>query len=309
MPLAVASRATALTLLALATLASVGLTSPRVAAQEAETEGDWPDGKWQVAFDAIGATVHVPVPVRRPTATGSTVTIEDAKIGARSFSLGASYGITESFRVGVQLPWTSSSIEVAGFSRTTSSFGNLEVDGWYERALGELAAVTFGLGLAGGGQGKSSSTSQTDADRSASNHAASGAHGRSFDARYESGRSSVVPSIELDWFRNGVQLEPYLRAQLLHDVTGEAPNPNVVTTETGARVAYRWWGVLDTGLRAWWFAIPVGNEGTRSSIALEPELRARVGHFTPLLGVIVPVYGPLTSPRVVAGELGVSVDF
>ena len=101
MPLAVASRATALTLVGLTTLASVALLPARAAAQEAETEGDWPDGKWQVAFDAIGATVHVPVPVRRPAATGTTVTIEDAKISARSFSLGASYGISESFRVGV----------------------------------------------------------------------------------------------------------------------------------------------------------------------------------------------------------------
>jgi len=286
-------------------LIAVAVVSRAASAQEAEVEGDWPEGKWQIDFDAIGATVHVPVTL--PTTSGPTTA--DAKLATQSLSLGASYGITDAFRVGVQLPWTHSTIEVAGLSRSATSIGNAELDGWFEHAWSETISATYGLGIAGGGQGKSTSTAQDDRDRAAANRAASNARGYSFDARYESGRSSAIPSIEVDFFRRGVQVEPYFRLQLLHDVTGEQPNPNVVTTELGARVAYRFWNTLDTGVRAFWFAIPGGNvDHVGSSVVVEPELRARFGPVTPLLGVLVPVAGPFTNPRIVAGELAVNVD-
>lgn len=284
---------------------AVALVAARASAQEAEVEGDWPEGKWQIDFDAIGATVHLPVTI--PTATGSTTA--DAKLTTQSLSLGASYGITEAIRVGVQLPWTHSTIAIGNVSRSATSIGNAELDGWYEHPWSETISATYGLGLAGGGQGKSTSTDQTDRDRAATNRAASNARGYTFDARYESGRSSAIPSIEVDFFQRGVQIEPYFRLQVLHDVTGDQPNPNVVTTELGARLAYRWWNKLDTGVRAWWFAIPGGNiDHVSSSVVLEPELRARFGPVTPLLGVLVPLAGPFTNPRILAGELAVNVD-
>jgi len=289
-----------------AATASISLLARSAGAQEAEVEDDWPEGKWQFVFDALAATVKPDVQVPQPDGTTTT---ENAKVTAQSASLGASYGITDHWRVGLQLPWTTATIQVAGISRSVTSFGNAELDGWYQHDWSPEVTATYGLGLAGGGQGKSTSNAQTDQDRALINQAISDARGYAFDARYTSGRSSAIPSMEVDWFHRGLQVEPYLRLQFLHDVTGDQPNPNVTTSEIGARLAYRWWRVLDTGLRTWWFAIPGGNvEHVASSFVVEPELRGRIGPVTVLLGLLVPVAGPYANPRIVSGELGVQLD-
>ena len=276
-------------------------------AQEAEVEGDWPDGKWQFELDGIGTSVHATVLVPQ---AGGGVQPADAKIIAQSASLGASYGITDHWRVGLQLPWSRATIQVAGLSRSTTSFGNAELDGWFEHDWTKEISATYGLGVAGGGQGKTTSNDKTDQDRALTNQAIANARGYAFDARYQSGRSSAIPSMEVDWFHRGFQVEPYLRVQILHDVTGDAPNKNVVTTELGTRFAVRWWNKLDTGFRTWWFAIPGGNvDHVESSFVVEPELRARFGPVTPLVGVLVPIAGPYASPqRYVSGELGIALD-
>jgi hypothetical protein len=63
-------------------------------------------------------------------------------------------------------------------------------------------------------------------------------------------------------------------------------------------------------LRYWVDWVPVGlSKGDRQiALAGAPEVRAHVGPLTVLLGLVVPIVGPQTSPRIVSGELALVLD-
>ncbi len=137
--------------LALATLALVLVpTSAR-----ADEEDDGPNGSFETSVDWLFSSVRVPIVTITTAPDGTPLRTEDeAKVFVRNVTASASFHFLDHYRVGLSLPWTSSTIAVSGDggdrrSRGATSFGNAELDAWFDHAPFPHTQLVYGLGFSG----------------------------------------------------------------------------------------------------------------------------------------------------------------
>ncbi len=278
-------------------------------------DDDEADGRFQASLDWIVSTVHVPIVTVSPGATATdppTRTEEDARVFVRNVTASASYKLSSHLRAGLLLPWTASTIAVGDrMSRGATSFGNLELDGFYEHSPFPHATLVYSLGLSGvSAQGTSGDPgTQATSDQDATNRAVTAAGGRLESARFSPGHYAFIASATFSYRRHGWSFEHYVRTEDIRDAAAQTQQRDTLKSESGLRIARRFWK-LEGALRAWVDWIPIGLRlGNRDlASALAPELRLRAGAVTTTLAVIVPVVLPQPGPRIVSGQLTLTLD-
>jgi hypothetical protein len=281
----------------------------------ADDDDDDADGRFQASMDWIVSTVHVPIVAITPGATPSdppTRTEEDARVFVRNVTASVGYKFTPHLRAGLLLPWTASTITVGDrTSRGATSFGNLELDGFYEHSPFPHATLVYAIGTSGvSAQGSSGSASdQAASDQDATNRAVTAAGGRLESARFSPGHYAFIASVAFSYRRHGWSLEHYLRTEDIRDQAAQSQQRDTLKNESGLRFARRF-GRFEPGLRGWIDWIPIGPRlGDRQiASAVAPDVRARFGPVTTTLALILPLVGPQTSPRIVSGQLTLALD-
>jgi hypothetical protein len=291
-------------------LASVATFARTASAADEPAESD---PNFEASLDSLTSVVHVPIVTVGTAPDGSaTRTTEDAKVFVRNVTAAVSYRFLEHLRVGLSVPWTSSTIKVGDrVSRGATSFGNTELDLGYEHTPFTDVQLAYGLGFSGvTAEGDDSGANdQASSDQDATNRAVSAAGGRAVNAKFEPHHYAVILGVGLQFHRSAWELEPYLRVTMLRDTTQAPLHRTTLQDELGARVARRI-GKFAPGLRTFVDWVPVGlTDGDRNvALAVVPEGRGYFGPFTVVLGVVVPVIVPRGGPAIVAGELGLVLD-
>ncbi len=245
----------------------------------------------------------------------------EARTQTESLILSAGYGVTRHVTLGARLPLTYGSFAEDGRqSRGAGAVGNVELEAEYERELTERLGFVFALGIAlptAQGNELPSADEATrlgpsadlDAlDRFALNRAAASSRGFEENALYEPKHLGVIPKVGLEIRVGKLQIDPYVKLESLFATTKDQPHSYTGELVLGARAAYRVASRLDLGVRAW-ANVPVSGSDVTTVVAVEPEARLHLGSWTPRLGVIVPVAGPLTDPRFVGVRLGLAASF
>jgi hypothetical protein len=288
------------------------------AAPEGEGRRPEREPKAMVALDMVLGWGRVPFAVQnlpQPGQPAVTYTRSDGvSSNVQSIVMAGSMGVVEHVGVGARLPLT-----FAGFSpngtagRSTTSFGNLELEGEYTQHLAPRLRLIGSLGLAlptAQGTELPEDLNQTPAqqvdttsyDRYSLNRAAAAARG------FEPNRLGVVPKLALVYSLHGVSIEPYVKVENLIGTSTDLAAPYVGEVVAAARVGYWVQRLFELSLKG---LANVGFAGTEDdkkvAVALEPDVVLRFGPVRPYAGVIVPVAGPPSENGFVGVHFGVAL--
>lgn len=240
----------------------------------------------------------------------------------QSFVLGAGLEVVEHFEVGARLPFT-----FAGFSpdgtpgRSTTSFGNLELEGEYGARVAQGLRLYGSLGVAlPTAQGTEVPTDLSNApatnvdasayDRWSLNRAAAAARGYEDNALFEPNRFGIIPRVGLLYRNHGLSLEPYVKLENLVATSSSLANGYVGEFVGGLRVGYWVHKEFEVALRGWANVGFAGaDEDKKTTVAIEPQVVLRFGPVRPYVGVILPFTGPPNDGGFVGARLGVDVAF
>jgi hypothetical protein len=279
-----------------------------------------------VALDAVLGWGNVPFAVQNlPTAGTQAITYSRSDAtpsDVQSFVLTGRFDATEHLAVGVRLPFTLGTFSPAGSAaRSTTSLGNVELEGELETRLGAQVKLVGALGVAlPTGQGDEIPTTLVDVPASSVNagsydryslaRAAALARGYEDNALFETGRLGVVPKIAIVYRGPRVGLEPYVKVENLIQAASSLDTPYVGELVAGVRAVYRFTRNIEAALRAW---ANVGFAGTpddmKTSVAVEPDLVISSGAVRAYGGFVAPVAGPPADADFFGVRLGLVVAF
>jgi hypothetical protein len=219
----------------------------------------------------------------------------------QSLILGGTLELLEHVSVGLRLPVTFAAFSPDGsLSRSTASFGNIELAGSYEAAVARRVALVTSLAVAlPTSQGNEipadldrAPAARVDVmgyDRSSLALAAASARGYEDNALFAPNRLGLVPKLTLAYDAYPFRVEPYVRVENLFS-TGSPP-AYLGEVVGGFRIGYWVERHFEVGLRAW-CNIPYAGPDERAAVSVESSLLGRFGSVRPYGGVIVPVAGP-----------------
>ncbi len=279
--------------------------------------------KAMVGIDFVLGWGRVPFAVQNlpaPGTPGVTYTRDDGvSSNVQSILLQASMDVVEHVGIGARLPLT-----FAGFSpngsagRSTTTFGNLELEGEYGMHVAHRLRLVGSLGLdlptAQGteipptlNQVPAQQVDTTSYDRYSLNRAAAAARGFEDNALFAPNRLGIVPKVALVYRLRGLSVEPYVKVENLIGTSSSLAAPYVGDVVVAARVGY--WvqnrfelvlrGVLDAGFAG-------TDEDKKVAVAIEPGFVLRFGPVRPYAGVIVPLAGPPSENGFVGVHFGVA---
>jgi len=290
--------------------------------KEEEKEPDW-----EVAGDFVaGATTTDILNEGRPTRIEQPPqnVVDSTRITTFTLVAGVERKFGERFKLGARIPVIDAELRSrtgASDPRSTTLFGNLELEGAYVLARGKSWDVTgvleLALPTAGGSEGPSAEqleaapTGRFDyraIDRFAGAHAASATRGAYESALFAPGRVGVVPKITAHVRAGKLTIAPTVKVENLMDVTGDAENGYVAELVGGVRLSYLVTPYFEPAVHAW-TTIAYTETDAFDALVVEPAVRFPLGRITPQLGVILPVAGNVADDKswglrlAVAGEL------
>lgn len=277
------------------------------AAERAEAaEGDEKEGS--IGLDLVLGWGRVPFVVENLPAAGQQSVTFSSRDGVSSsvqtFVLGGGMEVVKSIEAGFRLPLTFAHFTPGGSaSRSTTSFGNVELEGEYSMDLGPGLEVAGALGVAlPTAQGDEIpdldhvSAQRVDAatfDRFSLNRAAASARGFEDNALFEPKRLGLVPKLALEYQVRALTLEGYVKVENLIATSSALANGYVGELVPALRAGYRVIPRVEVAVRGWLnVGFAGGDEDKRTTFAFEPQIVGRFGSFKPYAGVIVPVAGP-----------------
>jgi hypothetical protein len=291
-----------------------------------EEEGRRPESepKAMVGLDMVLGWGRVPFAVQnlpQPGQPAITYTRDDGvSSNVQSIVMAGSLDVIEHVGVGARLPLT-----FAGFSpngtagRSTTSFGNLELEGEYSQHIAHRMRLigSFGLALptaqgtelpAGLNQTPAPFVDTTGYDRYSLNRAAAAARGFEDNALFEPNRLGLVPKVALVYLLHGVSIEPYVKVENLIGTSTALAAPYVGEVVAAARFGYWVQSRFELSLKG---LVNIGFAGTdedkKVAVAIEPDVVLRFGPVRPYAGVIVPLAGPPSQNGFVGVHFGVAL--
>jgi len=284
------------------------------------------EDRFQLSLDMVLGWGNVPFAEQSLPTTGEqalTYTRQDqTPSDVQSFIFKASAELSEHAEVGFRLPFTFASFSPDGSaSRSTTSPGNIELEGEYSVHLGPRLKLLGGLGVAlPTAQGQEipvglanvpvSPADATSYDRWSLSRAAAFARGYEDNALFDPHRLGLVPRIALTYGAGGLTLEPYVKVENLIGTSTLLATSYVGELVGGLRVGYRVHRHVEVALRGW---VNVGFSGTAddkvTAAALEPQLAFPFGSVRPYAGVIIPLAGPPKDNDFVGVRVGLTAAF
>jgi hypothetical protein len=295
-----------------------GSTAPEAEGRRPEREP-----KAMVALDMVLGWGRVPFALQNlPQAGQPSVTYtrsDGVSSNVQSIIMAGSMDVVEHVGVGARLPLT-----FAGFSpngtagRSTTSFGNLELEGEYSQHVAPRLRLIGSLGLAlptaqgtelpDLNQTPAQQVDTTSYDRYSLNRAAAAARGFEDNALFEPNRLGIVPKVALAYSLHGVSIEPYVKVENLIGTSTALAAPYVGEVVAAARVGYWVQHLFELSFKG---LVNIGFAGTdddkKVAVALEPDVVLRFGPVRPYAGVIVPVAGPPSENGFVGVHFGVAL--
>jgi hypothetical protein len=296
------------------------------APEHAEGGGEEREDRFHIGLDMVFGWGNVPFALQNLPTTGQenlTYTRQDqTPSSVQSFLLGGAAEVVEHVEVLFRLPLTFATFSPAGSAgRSTTSFGNLELEGEYAVPLGPHLKLLAALGVAlptaqgtevpeGLANQPASAASQTAYDRWSLSRAASFARGYEDNALFEPSRLGLVPKLALEYRVGGLSIEPYVKVENLIG-TSTTLEANYVGEFVGAlRVGYHVHKHVELAVKGW---VNVGFAGTAddkvNAGAVEPQVVLPFAHVRPYAGVILPVAGPPNENAYYGVRLGLGGSF
>jgi hypothetical protein len=279
-----------------------------------------------VGLDLVLGWGKVPFAVATPPTGGQPQTTysyaDKVPSNVQSFILQGGLEVVEHVEVGARLPFT-----FAGFSpdgtegRSTSSFGNLELEGAYGGRVAQGLRLTGSLGIAlPTAQGSelpstlsnalATTVDQSAYDRWSPSRAAMAARGYEDNALFEPQRLGIVPKVGLLYRSHGLSVEPYLKLENLVGTSSSLANSYVGELVGGLRVGYWVHKEFEVALRGWVnVGYAGGDEDKKTTVAIEPQVVLRFGPVRPYVGFIYPFTGPANDGGFFGIRLGAAVTF
>lgn len=322
--LAASNLATGVALTTLAAMAAVTLVSPSAwalssAVRETETapgtstvQPGFHEHRLTLGFDLVLGFGQSPVAILQPPPSGSTrpfPVFVQRSVFVESFMLFAGVDVGRGFDVSLRAPYTFFSFKPDTVREGGAGLGNLELRGAYRPKTTPFpltVSLAFVLPTAEGAAPSSigPSSDQNDLNRHVANRVGSSTRGLEDDELYQRRRFGVVPRVSADLRFDALTVTPWLKIATLVDTSGSADSKLWGAMVVGTRVAYRLLEVVDLGFRAWAQVPLKGADDPKATVVLEPELRFDLGRFTPYVGVLIPLAGPLTDPRFTGVRIG-----
>ena len=287
-----------------------------------------PEGKGDLGLDMVWGFGKLS---ESAGALGPDVTGYD-KVSVATFVVRGEYEVGPDFRLGLQIPFATGTItppevETDAKSYSSTSLGNVTLEGIYSMSLGERLRLPIGVALSAptaSGDAFASSNDQGRIWQSAIDAAAQAARGYESDEWFAPHRLGIVPSLGLD-FRYGFgRLGAFTRIPFLLRVGGEdtpqsgfktdprSQNSMAVEWIVGAKAYYGLVPrVLDVGVRTWitYFLKDTIDEPVSSGAAgpssmqyvLEPQLVGHFGRVRANAGFLFPIGGRIGTDTIVNG--------
>jgi hypothetical protein len=288
-----------------------------------EGEGE---GRFAVRLDLVLGWGKVPFAVQNLPTTGSQgITYsrsDDTPSDVQSFVLGGQFEATEHLGAGVRIPFMLGTFSPAGSAaRSTTSLGNVEVEGELATSLGEHLKLVGALGVAvPTAQGEEIPSTLVDVPASSVNagaydrfslaRAAAFARGYEANALFEPGRMGLVPQLSLVYQGTRFGFEPYVKVENLIRTESSLEAPYVGEMVAAVRAAYRIHPLVEVAVRGW---VNVGFAGTpddkETTVAVEPDLIVSAKPIKGYAGVVVPLAGAPEEARFFGVRLGLSAAF
>lgn len=262
--------------------------------------------RWRASLDAVFGFGVTPVLSQRivgPLVSQESHTAESARFQTTSVNLGLSYEAISNLRIGALLPLGAGSL-IPNETRGSTVVGNFTLGGEYEAHARKNLVLSLGLGVAlptaSGNQLPDPTTvntlghvDQTAFDRRSLLQAMSDSRGREDTAAFATDHLGLVPKLgALYTGIEKIELEGYVKYQSLHATASEGSYEGAVVV--AARGSYRLGKYADATLRAWTSVAVAGPDST--VVVVEPQARFHLGAVMPIIGVVLPVAGELTSP-------------
>jgi hypothetical protein len=226
--------------------------------------------------------------------------------------------LVEHVGVGVRLPFTFAGFSPDGSSgRSTTAFGNLEIEGEYGARVAPRLRLVASLGLAlPTAQGTElpaalDQAQHVDApsyDRYSLSLAAMAARGFEDNALFEPNRLGVVPKIALVYRSHGLSIEPYVKVENLIGTSTSLAAPYLGEVVGALRVGYWVQDRFELALKGVINGVFAGTgEDKQVAVAVEPSVVMRFGPVRPYAGVILPVVEPSSESGFVGVHFGVAM--
>jgi hypothetical protein len=274
-----------------------------------------------VALDVALGWGHVPFAAQNLPGPGQpyvTYTRNDSVTSnVQSLILEGSIDVVEHVGLAARLPLT-----FAGFSpdgsagRSTTAFGNFEIEGQYGARVAPRLRLVASLGLAlPTAQGTELPTTLDQAqnvdapgyDRYSLSLAALAARGFEDNELFEPNRLGVVPKIALVYRSHGLSIEPYVKVDNLIGTSTTLAAPYVGDVVGAVRVGYWVQDRFELALKGIVNGVFAGTGADKqAAVAIEPSVVMRFGPVRPYAGVIVPLVEPSSESGFVAVHFGLA---
>jgi hypothetical protein len=332
--LRVAAAGTLAALLSPCPLAFAHGESERETPVRTTTEGAAPDGEGAIDDEETHFTAGLDVVVgfgktpsvdQTPPVSAIVAPVnlvESDPVQTDSFVFDFAYAPTKNRDFRARLPVTMGAIDPDAYqARTLSAIGNVELEGELAFQLSSELALSASLSIAfptSQGSAVPAATAALPAsfdpnayDRYSLNYAAAASRGFEDDELFFSGRFGLVPKVAIEYRpASGFRLDSYAKLENLICVVDNSGTGYVGELVLAVHAGYRVSRYFEPGVRLWTTLELAGTSGASVGV-VEPEIRFRVGNFTPYLGVILPFAGALAKDpsRFVGVRLGASLAF
>jgi hypothetical protein len=293
------------------------------AGEEGGKKGEHEEERGMLGLDLVLGWGRVPFARQNPPSggpVGVTYTREDAvNSNVQSLLLSASLDIVEHVGVGLRLPLTFAGFTPSGSAgRSTTSFGNLELEGEYSAQLGPRLHIIGSLGLAlpsaqgteippDLNQAPAQQVDPTSYDRFSLNRAAASARAFEDNALFEPNRLGIVPKLAVTYGVRGLTLEPYLKVENLIGTSTTLEASYVGELVGGVRVGYWLHPRFELALKGFISAGFAGAaEDRKTTFALEPSALVRLGPVRPYVGLLIPLVGPPADNGFIGVRIGIA---
>jgi hypothetical protein len=279
-----------------------------------------------VRLDLVLGWGKVPFAVQNLPATGvQAITYSRADAtpsDVQSFVLGGQFEATEHIGAGVRIPFTLGTFSPVGSAaRSTTSFGNVEIEGEISTSLGADLKLVGALGVAlPTGQGEEIPATLADVaaasvnapayDRFSLARAAALARGYEANALFEPGRLGLIPQVSVVYEGERLRFEPYLKVENLIRTESSLEAPYVGEIVAAVRGGYLIHRHVEAAVRGW---VNVGFAGTpedrRTTVAVEPDLTVSFGPVRAYGGCVLPLAGAPEEAGFLGVRLGLVAAF
>lgn len=247
-----------------------------------------------------------------------------ARFSSQNADVGITYAVIPGLVVGVEVPITHVTFTPSDVSaRSVDVLGNVELNAELEKHVSKslifVPGLEVGLPTAQGdselpptkevAEDPNTPRDQKQLDRFSAQRAAANARGWEENHLFSPDRLGFVPRVAFIYEGiHDLEVEPSIKAGMLVSTNGLPFEGDIIP---GIRASYRFVPAADVGVRVW-ANIPIGGSLPEDESAIgvvEPQVRAHLGGFTPVLGVVLPFAGPISHPENVGVRLALNGAF